>query len=255
MCQRGWTSRCVKSLLFGSPLLDGSQAEYVRVPYADSTLFHVPDDVRDEHIVLMADILPTGYFAADNAWKMLNEPERRGAIACVLGCGPVGLCAITAATQRFERVFAVDSVPDRLVEARKHGAHTINLNEEPLKVLQSFTEGRGADAVLELVGSPEAVVLAANLARVGGVIASCGVHNHDVTLKGSQLYNKNLRFQFGRCPVRAPFPEALELLRKVNLEASLLDGFIQKKAKLSEAPEMYKLFNDRKVLKVVFVID
>ncbi|KAL8284226.1 hypothetical protein RQP46_004975 [Phenoliferia psychrophenolica] len=250
-CTRGWTCRCEKSLLYGSGKLPGTQAEYVRVPLADSTLFIAPPDIADKNLVLMADIIPTGLFAAKSAWDILNEAERKGAVCVVLGCGPVGLCAITAATQRFKTVYAIDGVAERLVLAKAHGAIPLNLNEDPQGVIAKLEAG-GADAVLELVGSPDAVLLAIELARIGGVVISSGVHTHNIDMPAQHLYNKNLRFQFGRCPARALFAEALELLRKVSTQSDVFDGFVEASVPLSEAPKYYKLFNDRKIGKVVF---
>ena len=212
-CVRGWSCRCAKSQLFGSPGLDGGQAEYVRVPLAETTLYPVrrtwlaASDIQavpgvpDELFVLLADILPTGaralarvadwsgVFAARSAQRVLNPKERENATVAVVGCGPVGLCAITAAKQQFSRVFAIDSIPDRLAEAERHGAKALNLNEDPIKAIQAETDGRGPDAVLELVGHPDALQLAIDIVRVGGVVASHGVHNHELPLKGSQLYS------------------------------------------------------------------
>ncbi|GAA94963.1 hypothetical protein E5Q_01618 [Mixia osmundae IAM 14324] len=257
-CERGLSSRCKDSKLFGSIALDGAQAEYVRVPHSESTLFHAPTDVPSSHLVIMADIMPTGFFASKNAWTMLNETERKGATAVVIGCGPVGLCAITAATQNFKTVFAIDSVPDRLDLAKQHGAIPIDLNAKSpsaVEIIQKRTDGRGPDAVLELVGAPDALQLAIDLVRVGGVIASCGLHTHDITLKGIQLYNKNIKFQFGRCPVSSLFEEALALLRKVSKEnPKLWDNFIQAKVPLDAAPEYYEKFDKRLVGKTVFTM-
>ncbi|KAH8929779.1 alcohol dehydrogenase [Atractiella rhizophila] len=254
-CQKGWTSRCEQSVLFGCPKLDGGQAEYVRVPLAESTLFHAPTDIKEANLIILADILPTGLFAAKNAWSMLNEEERKDAIAVVLGCGPVGLCAITAAVQRFSKVIAIDSVPERLAQAEEHGAITVNLQSSsptPKEFILSHTNGRGADAALEIVGSPDALKLGIDLVRNGGVVASVGVHGPKIELEGSLLYNKNVRLQFGRCPVRALFPEALELLKKISKESDLFERFVQKRVGLSEAPLYYQLFNEQKVGKTVF---
>lgn len=139
----------------------------------------------------------------------------------MIGCGPVGLCvrffttvippgissslqAITAATERFSTVYAIDSVPERLQQAKDHGAIPLDLNDSPSIKIHEATSGRGADAVLEIVGSPDALLLAIELARAGGVVVSCGVHTHEINMPGSTLYNKNLRFQFGRCPGAFP---------------------------------------------------
>lgn len=253
-CERKLTCRCEKGALFGSAKLAGAQAEYARVPMADATLFQAPDDLPDELLVLMADIIPTGYFAAKTAYNLMNESEREGAVCVVLGCGPVGLCAITAAQKRFPTVLAIDSVPDRLERAKKHGAKPFNLTDSDLEdQIKAATNGRGADAILEVVGAPDAVQLAIKLARPGGTIASVGVHTKEIAMPGGTLYNKNLRFAFGRCPVRTVFPEALELLREINRTTKVFDSFIDKKVSLEDAPEYYKLFVARKVGKTVFV--
>ncbi|KAK4706122.1 hypothetical protein P7C70_g80, partial [Phenoliferia sp. Uapishka_3] len=225
--------------------LPGAQA-------ADSTLFIAPEDIADKNLVLMADIIPTGLFAAKSAWNMLNEEERVDSSCCVIGCGPVGLCAITAAKQRFKTVYAIDGVPERLVLAKAHGAIPLNLNENPLETISKLIGG-GTDAVLELVGSPDAVLLAIELARIGGVVISAGVHTHSIEMPAQHLYNKNLRFQFGRCPARALFKEALELLRTVSKQSDVFDGFVEAIVPLSQAPEYYKKFNDRLVGKTVFI--
>lgn len=101
-CRIGLTCRCEKSRVYGSPLLAGAQAEYVLVPLADTTLVHAPADVDDETLILMADIFPTGYYAASNAYRQMSEAERKeGLTVVVVGCGPVGFCAITSAKYVF----------------------------------------------------------------------------------------------------------------------------------------------------------
>ncbi|KAI5481634.1 hypothetical protein MNV49_002860 [Pseudohyphozyma bogoriensis] len=254
-CVRGWTGRCTKCLLYGSPKLPGGQAEYIRVPLADSTLFEAPEDVSDINLAIMADIVPTGYFAAKSGWDILNEEEKKEAVAVVLGCGPVGLCAVTAATKRYKQVYAVDSVPDRLDLAKKHGGTPLNLSDLPaLKETLAKLPGGGPDVVLEVVGSADAFLLAAELARVGGVVISCGVHTHNIDLPAQQFYNKNLRFQFGRCPARALFAESLEMLREPAV-MNLFQDFVQATVSLKEAPKYYKLFDERKIGKVAFIND
>ncbi|GAK66922.1 uncharacterized protein PAN0_015d5146 [Moesziomyces antarcticus] len=249
-CNRGQTGRCTQSRVFGSVPLDGAQAEYVLVPLADTTLYPIPADVPDEIMLLTADIFPTGYFVANNAYTMLNDAERKDSVAVVIGCGPVGLCAVTAACSFFKTVYAIDSVPERLAEAKKHGAIPLHLTDDDcVQVLKDATEGRGADVALEVVGAEDALKLAVKIVRNFGVVSSCGIHTHAVTLEGLDLYNKNLRFQFGRCPVRAVFDPAVKLLAKHH---DLFGSFIQHTRPIEDAPEYYKLFNDRKVLKTVF---
>ncbi|KAK0564438.1 hypothetical protein OC861_004312 [Tilletia horrida] len=252
-CKWQQTSRCSQSKLFGSPALDGAQAEYVRVPLAESTLYHAPEGVPEETLILMADIFPTGYFVTSNGLQLLSEPERAGATVVILGCGPVGLCAITSATHLYgpDKVIAVDSVPERLAEAKKHGAtHTIHLTEDNVaEKVKELTGGNGADVVCEVVGSPQALQLALDLVRPWGAISSCGVHSHEVALPGGALYAKNVKLQFGRCPVRAVFKPSMDILVQ---HADLFKSFVQHRVKPEQAPEFYEKFDKRQVLKTVF---
>jgi len=124
--------------------------------------------------------------------------------------------------------------------ARKYGAIPLESENGSYEVsLRSLTDGHGPDVVLEVVGNPAAHTLAIELVRIGGIVSSCGVHSAALTIGGDVAYNKNLKFCFGRCHVRAMFPEALSLLQKIGTETpELLDEFVQKKVSIEEAPEV-----------------
>lgn len=252
-CQRGHTSRCEKSKLLGSVVCDGAQAEYVLCPLGETTLMHAPKTLPQEALILMADIFPTGYFVSKNAWLMFNEVERKDATAVVIGCGPVGLCAVTAAQHFFKTVYAIDSVPERLAEAKKHGAtETFNFKDSSVDIpakIKELTAGRGADAVLEVVGAQSAMDMAIKVVRPWGIISSCGIHTHELKLNGLDLYAKNIRFQFGRCDSRAIFEESLKVLEK---HADLFKSFVQHVVPVEEAPKWYELFEQNKVMKTAF---
>lgn len=250
-CKKGATSRCDKSLLFGSQPLDGAQAEYVRVPLADGTLFLAPLNIDEKKLVLMADIFPTGYFAALNVLKDLSEEDRKSTVNVVIGCGPVGLCAIVAAKSMAQTVYAIDSVPDRLKEAEHLGAIPLHLNDDPIAVIKKATNGRGADNVMEIVGLSPALRLAFEIVRPWGKISSVGVHNTSIPFTGNEAYGKNVTIQFGRCPVRSLFPQALALLEKSHTQLDCLSGHIMK---LDDAVEAYDAFDKRKVQKIIFEI-
>ncbi|KAB8343254.1 hypothetical protein FH972_022843 [Carpinus fangiana] len=256
-CKHGFSSRCSKGKLYGSAVLDGSQAEYVRVPLADSTLFLAPDDVPDKLLVLMADIFPTGFFGARNAFKDFSEAEAKEATVVVLGCGPVGLCAlVNALDYKPKNLFAVDSVPSRLELAKQLGA-TDALNfqtdkEGMTKRILDASDGRGADIVIEVVGLSPALRMAFDMIRPWGVISSIGVHNAEIPWTAQEAYGKNLRVQQGRCPVRSVFPEALEKLREKHTK---LDFMSDKIMPLSQAVEGYEIFDSMKAQKVVFEAD
>lgn len=252
-CNDGATSRCKYSKLFGTQLLDGAQAEYVRVPSADGTLFLAPEDKDiEKKLVLMADIFPTGYFAATNAFKDLSDAKRESSVNVVIGCGPVGLCAIVAAKSMAKTVYAIDTVPERLEQAKKLGAIPLNLTtDDPINVIKEATEGRGADTIMEIVGLSPALRLAYDLVRPWGRISSVGVHNAEIPFTGNEAYNKNISIQFGRCPVRSIFKESFDLFKQSYKQLDCLSGHIMK---LDDAVEAYDLFEKKKVQKVIFEI-
>jgi len=184
-CRHGFSSRCTKGLLFGSAALDGAQAEFVRVPLADSTVVKAPSSINEKALVLMADIFPTGYFGALNGFKQLPQELIPSCTVVVIGCGPVGLCAITAAaTFKPKHLFAIDRHSSRLEHARDLGAEPLNFQtdkEEIEKRIKEVTDGRGADVVIEVVGTSTALKMAFDLLRPWGIISSIGVHNGEVS--------------------------------------------------------------------------
>lgn len=242
-CSIGLTSRCLRGQLFGwveeGRGLQGAQAELVRVPLADSTLVRLPDGVDAEAALFVGDILSTAHFCADMA------EVGPGAVAVVLGCGPVGLLTVLAARDRgAERVFAVDSVAERLERARELGAEPLHLREEDVAArVHAATEGRGADAVLEAVGSAAATRLAVDLVRPGGVIAAAGFHTEKQFAFGpGEAYDKNLTYRAGRCPARRYMDR---LLPRVAEGRYPLADLVSHRLSLAEAPRAYQLFDQK----------
>jgi threonine dehydrogenase-like Zn-dependent dehydrogenase len=143
-----------------------------------------PPGIDDKVLVLMADIFPTGFFGAKRGFEQLNKKQISEATVVVIGCGPVGLCAIIAAESfKPKHIFAVDSVDSRLDIAKSLGAEPLNFmtdKEGMEKRVKEVTEGRGADIVIEVVGLSPALKTAFDLLRPWGVISSIGVHNGEV---------------------------------------------------------------------------
>ncbi len=242
-CARGLTCRCDAGQLLGwverGKGLQGTQAERVRVPLADSTLVKLPDSVSDEEGLLLGDVLPTGYFCADLAGV------GDSGVYAVVGCGPVGLMAVAAARHRgAERIVAIDSIPERLALARAFGARPLDYREEsPVGLLREMTEGRGADAVLEAVGSPAATRTAVDLVRPGGVVASVGVHTEEhFAFAPGEAYDRNLTYRTGRCPARHYMEELLPLVAEGRFP---LSSVISHRMTLEDGPDAYALFDEK----------
>jgi threonine dehydrogenase-like Zn-dependent dehydrogenase len=243
-CARGLTSRCEASQLFGwvqeGRGLHGGQAERVRVPLADSTLVALPGEVPEEEALLAGDVLSTGFHGAENGGV------QRGDLVCVLGCGPVGLCAVLGARELGARaVLAVDSVEERLELAAGLGGTPVHLGAEDVPArVAALTEGRGADVVLEVVGSPAASRLAYELVRKGGTISAPGVHNEPhFAFSPGQVYDKNLTYRAGRAPARAYMERMLALLRARRFD---LGALFSHRMPLAEAPRGYELFDQKR---------
>ncbi|MFF8193413.1 zinc-dependent alcohol dehydrogenase family protein [Streptomyces bobili] len=175
-------------------LIDGTQAEYVRVPYADLSVHPLPGAVSSEDAVLLADIFPTAYEVG-----VLNGGVRPGDTVVVVGVGPVGLAAVaTARLFAPSRIVAVDVAASRLEAARKLGAETVaDAREAPEQLVADLTEGLGADVVIEAVGVPETFELCTRMVRPGGHVANVGVHGKPATLHLEDLWIKNVTITTG----------------------------------------------------------
>jgi threonine dehydrogenase-like Zn-dependent dehydrogenase len=239
MCQRGLTCRCVRGQLFGwvqdGRGLHGAQAEYVRVPLADTTLVQVPPGLEDDAVALLAgDVLATAMFGAELAGV------RPGDAVAVVGCGAVGLLAIRAALARGAgTVVALDSVRSRLALAERFGATPVNVAEEDAVArAREATGGLGVDGVIEAVGSPEATRLAAELSRPGARIAALGVHTEPhLALSPGELYDRNLTYAAGRCPARRLLPDALEVAQR---DVALLRELVSHRLPLDAGIDAYR---------------
>ncbi|KAG0647209.1 Glutathione-dependent formaldehyde dehydrogenase, partial [Hyphodiscus hymeniophilus] len=230
-CTKGFSSRCEKCLLFGCPLLDGGQAEFMRVPLADATAVKAPPGIEEKKLVLMADIFPTGYFAAANGFRGFDEGTIRESVVILIGCGPVG---IPVGARQELRAEPWNDQTDK---------------EGLKKRVLELTDGRGADVVIEGVGHADALRTGFDLLRPWGNISSFGVQQDEIPWSGNEAYGKNLKIQMGRCPVRSVFEEALAVLEK---KQHLLDFMTNKIMPMSQAVEGYDLFNKMLVQKVIF---
>ncbi len=243
-CNLGLTCRCEQGQLFGwrqdGVGLEGSQAELMRIPLADSTLARVEEDLPGEQALFVGDILATGFYCAELA------EVSDGDVAVVIGCGPVGLMAILGAQEHGAgEVLALDSLPARLALAERFGARAVDIGAvNPVEVVLEATQGRGADRILEAVGSPEATRLAVDLVRPGGTIAAIGVHTEpQFAFTPGEAYDKNLTYRAGRCPVRRYSERLLEIVASGRYD---LGAIISHRLPLADGVEGYRLFADRR---------
>lgn len=248
-CSRGLTARCVEGALFGwveSGIgLQGAQAEYVRVPHADATLLAIEEDLRAELALLLADVAPTGWYAARLADVIPTD------VVAVIGLGPVGLAAALAArVQGASRVLAVDAITERRALAARFGAEAF-APEEIAPAVREATGGRGADAAIEVVGSSEASRLAFDLVRPFGVVGIAGVHHErHFSFSPLEAYNKNLTLRIGRCPARSQMDGLPYVLSRYPELAEM----VTHRLPLARGPEAYRLFDLKQegCIKVMF---
>jgi alcohol dehydrogenase len=196
-CQRGMPSHCQTvggiGWIFGH-LIDGTQAELVRVPYADTSLYAVPEGVTNEQAIFLADALPTGYEVG-----VLAGEVRPGDSVAVVGAGAVGLATIlTTGLWGASRIIAIDSNKFRLEKALEFGATDVfEAGAGTTGDVLALTDGLGVDVAIEAVGYPETLLTAASLVRPGGTIANIGVHGLPVELPMQDMWIKNVRLTMG----------------------------------------------------------
>ncbi len=267
-CRHELSARCREGALLGFRPevgelgLDGAQAERVRIPLADSTLVRVPPMVSEETALLLGDNFTTGWFAAESAlgvrYPSRTEQAKEMTIA-VVGCGAVGLAAVSAALQLgVARVFAIDPIEERRRVAATLGAVAAHPDESAAVLARDprTQETGGAMAVVEAVGSPAAQGLALTLVAAGGTLATVGVHTQSAfSFSPGDLYDQNLTYRAGRAPVRSILdrllPEVVAGRVAVPVEAMISESAVP----LAEGPDAYRRFARRAegVRKIVFV--
>jgi alcohol dehydrogenase len=216
--------------------IDGTQAEYVRVPYADTSTFRIPDGVTDEEILMLADILPTGYEVG-----VLAGGVRPGDVVAVVGAGPIGLSAITGA-QLFSpsHIVAIDLSDARLEAAKQFGADVVvnNSRQDPLAAIKDLTGGLGADVAIEAVGVPASFELAVGLIRPGGRIANIGVHGEAAPLHLEEQWIRDITITTGLVDTSST-PTLMRLLTTGQIDAK---RFITHHFGLDEFDQAYDVF-------------
>jgi alcohol dehydrogenase len=248
-CREGSSGQCTGGggWILGY-MIDGTQAEYVRVPFADTSTYPLPEGSSDEEILMLADILPTGYEVG-----VLNGRVGPGQTVAVVGAGPVGLAAITGAKLYTpSRVIAIDLADARLAAAREFGADlTVNNGQQDAaEYVKSVTGGRGADVAIEAVGVPDSFELCTRLIRPRGRVANIGVHGKPATLHLESLWIRDITITTGLVDAYST-PTLLNLVASSRVNAA---RFVTHHFKLDEMIGAYDVFSraaDTGAIKVV----
>jgi alcohol dehydrogenase len=221
--------------IFGH-LIDGLQAEYARVPFADTSVYPVPEGLSDEQVLFLADILPTAYECG-----VLNGRVEPGDTVAIVGAGPIGLAAImTAQLHTPGRIVAIDLADARLAKALDFGADIVinNGSEDAIARVMELTDGLGADVAIEAVGVPETFELCAELIRPGGRLANVGVHGHPATLHLERLWIRDVLITTGLVDTSTT-PKLLRLIRGGRLDPT---PFTTHRFALEDAMAAYDVF-------------
>ena len=228
--------------------IDGTQAEYVRVPFADNSTYPIPPGVSDEQVLMLADIIPTSYEVG-----VLNAQIRPGDTVAVVGAGPIGLAAImTARLFSPARIIAVDLAASRVAAARDFGADVAvnNSADDPVERINELTDGLGADVAIEAVGVPATFELCTRLIRPGGRVANIGVHGSPATLHLEDLWDKDITITTGLVDTYST-PTLLNLVTTGRIDVG---RFITHRFAMDDFTDAYDVFADpgtSEALKVV----
>jgi len=218
--------------------IDGLQAEYARVPFADGSLHHVPEQLSDEQVLFLADILPTSYEVG-----VLNGMVAPGDTLAIVGVGPIGLAAIlTARLYTPGRIVAIDLDDSRLESAARFGADTTinNGREDPIARVMELTDGLGADVAFEAVGVPETFELTTELIRPGGRVANMGVHGVPATLHLEKLWIRDVTITTGLVDTHT-IPQLMRLVASGRLDPTI---FATHRFALGDTMSAYDAFSD-----------
>ena len=247
ICHEGINTGCPNGGFFGSWETGGAQAEALRIPHADGTLYPIdvdPDDALMPALLTLSDVMGTGHHAA------VTSRVRPGAVAAVIGDGAVGLCAVIAARRLgAERIVIMGRHEARLALARDFGATDVvsERGEEAVARLRDMTGGYGAHSVLECVGSGQAMDTALGIVRTGGAIGRVGVP-HYAPIDGNGTFFRNITIAGGPAPTRAYIDELLPEVMEGRIEPGRV---FDRTVGLDGVPDGYRAMNDREALKVL----
>ncbi|HWB49700.1 MAG TPA: zinc-binding dehydrogenase [Stellaceae bacterium] len=243
---------CIRTVSTGGWILgnkiDGTQAEYVRIPFADTSLYHIPPGAEEDALVMLSDILPTGFECG-----VLNGKVEPGASVAIVGAGPIGLAALlTAQFYSPAQIIMIDFDDNRLQLSKRFGATDIinNRDGKAVETVMKMTEGRGVDTAIEAVGVPASFVTCEDIVAPGGVIANIGVHGVKAELHLERLWDRNIAITT-RLVDTVSTPMLLKTVQAHKIDPMRL---ITHRFKLDQIIEAYETFGtaaETKALKVL----
>lgn len=214
--------------------IDGLQAEFARLPFADNSVYHIPPGLTDEQVIYLSDILPTGYEVG-----VLNGQISPGDIVAVVGAGPIGLSAmLTARLYSPASIVAIDPNASRRALATQFGATDAVSPEDARETIDRLTDGLGADVTIEAVGIPQTFEQCTELVRAGGHIANIGVHGEPVMLHLERLWTRNVTITTGLVNTRT-IPSLLSAIESSQIDPS---AFTTHRFALDQMMDAYDTF-------------
>lgn len=247
-CKKGMYSHCLDGGWILGHQIDGTQAEYVRIPHADTSLYKLPQDIDYDAVVMLSDILPTGFECG-----VLNGKIQPGNTVAIVGAGPIGLATLlTAQFYSPSQIIMIDPDNHRLELAKRLGATTTinNKNTNAINAIMELTNKRGVDTAIEAVGIPETFVLCEEIVAAGGTIANVGVHGLKVDLHLERLWSHNITITT-RLVDTVTTPMLLKTIIANKINPNLLISHHFKFDKIIEAYDTFSQAADSKAIKVI----
>ena len=247
-CRRGMYSHCTTGGWILGNEIDGTQAQYVRIPHADTSLYRIPEGADEEALVMLSDILPTGFECG-----VLNGKVAPGSTIAIVGAGPIGLAALlTAQFYSPAEIIVIDLDDNRLEVAKRFGAtKTVSAaGGKAAEVVMKLTGGRGVDTAIEAVGVPASFITCEDIVGLGGTIANVGVHGVKVDLHLERLWSQNITITT-RLVDTVTTPMLLKTVQARKIDPSKL---ITHRFKLDRILDAYDTFGnaaDTRALKVI----
>lgn len=248
-CKQALYAHCEDGGWILGHLINGTQAEYVHIPHADNSLYHIPKGISDDAAVMISDILPTGLEIG-----VLNGQVKPGDTVTIVGAGPIGMAVLlTAQFYSPSKIIMVDLDDNRLEEAKKFGAtHTVNSKdtESAIKQIMELTDGRGVDVAVEAAGFPVTFDICQKVLAPGGNLANVGVHGKSVDLELQDLWIRNVTITTGLVSTNST-PMLLKTLAsgKIKVEELITHNF--KFENMLDAYETFQNASKEKAMKVI----